>query len=111
MIGGNVTATIQTNTGTVKNSIGEIIDAWVDTQQITGFLDLSGGEAKYNTFNAKIQESTHVFIADYVPLASGISAENSRMLIEGQRYDITMIDDPMGLHAHYEIFLKFTGGQ
>ena len=78
---------------------------------ITGYLDLSTGDSKYTTYNAKIQESTHVFLADYKKLDSRIKAENSRMWINGKVYDIMVIDDPMELNEQLEIYLKYTGGQ
>ena len=108
-IGGNTKAIIQTHT-TEKNAIGEGVKKWSDVQTLTGWLDLSGGSSGYTAFAAKVQESTHVFLCDYVPLPEGIKAENSRLVIDGKAYDITLIDDPMGLHAHYEIYLKYTGG-
>lgn len=111
MIGGNKTATFQLDLGTQRNAIGERIETWTDVQNITGWLDLSGGDSKHTTYNAKIQESTHVFISDYVPLDSRIKAENSRIVIDGQRYDVMLIDDPMEMHMQLEIYLKFTGGQ
>lgn len=109
MIGGNTKAIIQTYT-TEKNAIGESVKQWSDVQTLTGWLDLSGGSSNYTAYAAKVQESTDVFLADYEPLAEGIKAENSRMVIDGKVYDIMLIDDPMGMHAHYEIFLKYTGG-
>ncbi len=111
-IGGNIKAVIQTYTVT-KNEIGEQVKSWTDRQTLQGWLDLQSGEARYSTYNAKIQESTHIFIADYVPLAAGIQAENSRMTINGKRYDILLIDNPleMGGGSQLEIYLKFTGGQ
>lgn len=111
-IGGNINATIQIRTAT-KNAIGESVTAWADVQTLKGWLDLSGGEARYNAYHAKIQESTHIFISDYVPLDARITAENARMLIAGKRYDITMIDNPMEMQhrSQLEIFLKYTGGQ
>lgn len=109
-IGGNITAVIQVCT-TTKNEIGEQVKTWPDKQSIKGWLDLQGGDSKYSTFNAKLQESTHIFIADYVTLADGIQAENSRMTINGKRYDILLIDDPMELHEQLEFYLKYTGGQ
>lgn len=111
-IGGNITAIIQTAT-TTKNAIGEQVKSWADAQTLKGWLDLSGGDSKYTTYNAKIQESTHVFIADYVPLAAGIQAENSRMTINGKIYDILLIDNPMEMRSgsQLEIYLKYTGGQ
>jgi head-tail adaptor len=111
-IGGNITATIQTYTIT-RNSIGEQVKSWTDIQTIKGWLDLQAGDSKYTTFNAKLQESTHIFIADFVPLADDIQAENSRMIINGKRYDILLIDNPMemGYGSQLEIYLKYTGGQ
>ena len=72
---------------------------------------MSGGDSKYTTYNAKIQESTHVFVADYVALDSRIKAENSRLIVNGNIYDVMLIDDPMELHQQLEIYLKYTGGQ
>ena len=111
-IGGNINATIQVYT-TAKNEIGERVKTWKDVQTIKGWLDLQNGDSKYTTYNAKIQESTHIFIADYVPLADGIQAENSRMTINGKRYDILLIDNPMemGSGSQLEFYLRFTGGQ
>lgn len=108
-IGGNTEATIQTRTVT-KNAIGETVPTWTDAQTLFGWLDLSGGSSNYTTYSAKVQESTHVFLADYTPLAQGIQAENSRMTIDGRAYDVMLIDDPMGMHRQLEIYLKYTGG-
>lgn len=111
-IGGNTTATIQIHTVT-KNEIGEHVKAWTDVQSIKGWLDFQSGEARYSTYNTKIAESTHLFIADYVALDSRITAENARMVANGKRYDILLIDNPMemGSGSQLEIYLKFTGGQ
>lgn len=111
-IGGNIKAEVQVCT-TTKNEIGEQVQTWADAQTINGWLDLSSGSAQYTTFNAKIQESTHIFIADYVALDSRITAENSRMIVNGKRYDILLIDNPMemGVGSQLEFYLKFTGGQ
>lgn len=110
MIGGNITADIQVST-TTKNAIGEAVPDWKTIQSITGWLDLSSGDSKHTTFHAKIQESTHVFVADYVPLDESIKAESCQMVIGGNRYDVMLIDDPMGKHLQLEIYLKYTGGQ
>lgn len=109
-IGGNIKATVQVGTS-VKNEIGEMVLTWTDVQVIKGWLDLQSGDSKYSTYHAKIQESTHIFIADYVAL--NITAENSRMVINGKVYDILLIDNPMemGSGSHLEFYLKFTGGQ
>ena len=111
-IGGNTKATIQIST-VIQNEIGELVPTWTDAQTIKGWLDLQSGDSRYNTYSAKIQESTHIFIADFVPLADDIIPERSRMLINGKRYDILLIDNPMELQkgSQLEFYLRFTGGQ
>jgi hypothetical protein len=112
MIGGNTTIQIQIITGTNRDSVGNRVPTFETVQSMTGFLDFAAGDSKRTTFNAKIQESTHVFIADYVPLAEGITAENSKVIDEdGLVYDVMVFDDPMKLHKQWEIYLKYTGGQ
>jgi len=117
-IGGNTKAVIQMKHFTkddagkyVRNSMGEIVMTWEDVQTLKGWLDLASGESRYSTYNAKIQESTHFFICDYVPIDSRITAENSRMQIGGKLYDIVLIDNPMELNAQLEFYLKYVGGQ
>lgn len=109
MIGGNITAELQQKSSK-KNAIGENVPEWRTAENITGFLDLQNGDSKYTSFSAKIQESTHVFVADYMDLSAYVP-EMCRMLIGGKVYDVLLIDDPMELHKHLEIYLKFTGGQ
>lgn len=119
MIDGNVTAQLQVST-TTENAIGESVIAWHPVIDLDGFIDLQGGQAGYTNFNAKIQESTHVFVGDYKPIPATlniegksvkVSAENTRMVANSQEFDVKLIDDPMGLHEHLEIFLAYTGGQ
>ena len=106
MIGGNVTAEFQTKTVTV-NAIGEQEESWSTVKTIRGFLDLISGDSKYETYNAKIQESTHIFICDYTPL--GVSV-NARLIVDGKNYDVMFIDNPMNLNRQLEIYLKMVGG-
>lgn len=111
-IGGNTQAVIQVRTVT-KNAIGEQAVTWQDVKTLKGWLDLASGNSGYQTYNAKIQESTHYFICDYVPLDDSITAENARMFIKGKAYDILLLDNPMemGTGSQWEIYLKYTGGQ
>ena len=111
-IGGNTKAFIQVYTASV-NEIGENVQTWADVQSIKGWLDLQSGDSRSTTFNAKIQESTHIFISDYVALDGRITAESARMVINGKRYDILLIDNPMemGSGSQLEFYLRFTGGQ
>ena len=110
MIHGNTRMLIQNKT-VVTNGIGEQVPEWMTVQTLFGWLDLQAGGTNYTTYNAKIQDSTHIFLADYVKLDNRIAAEKSRAVIDGRVYDITLIDDPMNMHQHFEFFLKYTGGQ
>lgn len=92
-----------------KNAIGEQVNSWQMIHTIKGWLDLQAGDSKYSSYNQKLQESTHVFVADYVELDSRITANNSRAIIDGKTYDVMLIDDPMAKHLQLEIFLKYTG--
>lgn len=110
MIGGNITLTLQKQSTTDKNVIGEDIITHSGTLNLWGFLDLSSGDSKHTVYSAKIQESTHVFICDYVDLG-GITAENSKAICKGKEYEVLLIDNPMELNMQLEIYLKFVGGQ
>lgn len=136
-IGGNQIALFQVKDEGQKNSIGERIHTWVDVASAKGWLDLANGESSNTNFNSKIQESTHIFLCDFQSF-KGLSgqwvwdalnfvngkisdatlqktvdatSENARMLIDGQVYQIQVIDDPMNMHQHLEIYLKYVGGQ
>ena len=106
MIGGNIEAILQQKTGSMMNTIGERIQTWSNIGHLWGWLDLSSGDSKY-TYNAKIQESTHIFMCDYVEISR--YADDKRILINGDLYDVLLIDDPMELHQQLEIYLKYLG--
>ena len=119
MIGGNIEALLQINVP-VENEIGSMVDKWHDVVTLKGFIDLSSGDSKHTTYDAKIQESTHIFICDYRPIPESLEVEgnfvrvrpeNARMVANSQRYDVMLIDNPMNLNKHLEIYLKYTGGQ
>ena len=107
MIGGNTTAIIQTKTSS-KNEYGALTDTWKDITTIKGFLDFIGGDGSYKSnFKGKLEETTHIFICDYNEAVAKTQPTTSRLFIDGQIYDVLMIDDPMGLHKHIEIMLKY----
>ena len=104
MIGGNLKATIQEKR-TTKNVIGENETRWMPLEtNLKGFLDYLSGEGDYSTYNSKLSDSTHVFVCDYVDFKFDIRKHS--LLIDGEVYDITFVDDPMKLHKQLEIFLK-----
>ena len=106
MIGGNTEAVLQQLSGSETNHIGEKVQSWSDIHTLKGWLDLSSGDSKY-THDAKLQESTHIFISDYAPIDR--KANNKRLVVNGLVYDVLLIDDPMELHKQLEIYLKFLG--
>ena len=136
MIGGNTIALIQVNIPVQKNSIGEKELCWFDVVHLKGWLDYQSGDSKRNVYSTKLEESTHIFLCDFTSFKClsaqwewnpfnflksiinleleqdvDVTSENARMKINGKLYDILLIDDPMNLHQHLEIYLKYTGGQ
>mgnify|MGYP006896755167 CR=1 FL=1 len=137
MIGGNTIALIQVKDDGTKNSIGERQHVWSDVFSLDGWLDYQGGQNAYQTYDAKVQETTHIFMCDFhnckqlskrwvwnpFSFVNGVitadaqeetkvdlTSQNGRMVINGDVYDILMIDDPMGMHKHLEFYLKYVGG-
>lgn len=105
MIGGNAIAVLQIKTSS-KNAFGEKTETWDDVTTITGFLDFTGGDGSYKSnFKGAVEETTHLFICDYVDL--NVKPTQCRLLIDDKHYDVLMIDDPMNLHKHLEIMLKY----
>ena len=136
-VGGNIQGLLQVKKESLRNAIGEREHKWVDCTSILGWLDLSTGDSKHTTFYAKVQESTHIFLCDFVSLKAlstkwvwnpfsfltgvvsktdeqetvDVTSDNARMIVNGEVYEILLIDDPMNVHDHLEIYLRFIGGQ
>lgn len=106
MIGGNVVAIVQQVDGHTSNAIGERVPTWKDIYRVYGWLDLSGGDSK-RTYDTKLQESTHIFLCD--PVQFDRIASGKRMIINSNIYDVLLIDNPMELNQHLEIYLKYIG--
>jgi hypothetical protein len=110
-IGGNITAVMQTKSSEGKNSLGEAIAKWEDTFTFVGWLGLQSGGSNRTTFNAKIEESTHVFLCDYFSAVYALADKDTRMTIKGNMYDVLLIDNPDEMDEQLEIYLKKVGGQ
>ena len=83
MIGGNINGILQLKSKS-KNAVGEAVTSYTDTVVLKGFLDLMSGDVRRIVYSAKVQESTHIFICDYVNLPQyNIIPENCRMLVNG----------------------------
>ena len=110
-IGGNITGVIQTKTSNGKNAIGEAEISWAIAIVTRGWLGLQSGDSQRSNFNAKIEESTHCFLCDYNAGIDALSEQDTRMVIKGNMYDVTYIDNPDEMNEHLEIFLKKVGGK
>ena len=105
-IGGNTDLILKIKSQ-VKNEIGEEVTSWTDYKTIHGFMDFMSESTGKASFNSKIVESTHVFVCDYIDIDKSVI--ELMAYHNNKEYEITYIDDPMGLHYHLEIFLKYIG--
>lgn len=136
MIGGNKIALIQVRDKGTRNKIGEIEHTWIDVVSLKGWLDYQSGQSEIANYSAKIQDTSHIFLCDFrsfkslsmewvwnpFNLTNGVihkseqgdkvdmTSDNGRIIIDGNVYQILLIDDPMNLHQHLEIYLKYVGG-
>lgn len=97
--------------GIVKkdNGIGGHIEVEEELFTIQGYLDLAqgfGANGENTNLNAFLQESTHILITDY---REDIKNKNWIIDSKNNRYDIVLVDDPVSMHDHLEIYLKFIG--
>ena len=108
-IGGNITGTIQTKTSSGKNAMGEAEITWSDTISKEGWLGFQSGEQKRANFNAKIEESTHVFLCDFDAGIYALADSDTRMIIKNNMYDVLLIDNPDEMDEQLEIYLRKVG--
>ena len=109
-IGGNITGRVQVKT-TAANAIGETVLEWADAYTVTGWLGLQSGDRKYTTYNAKLEESSHVFLCDYHSGLYALAAQDLRMVIKGFVYDVTFLDNPDEMDQQLEIYLRRVGAE
>jgi head-tail adaptor len=107
-IGGNIYGVIQT-VSTAKNAIGESVKAWEDAFRHIGWLGMQSGEKRYTTYNAKVEESSHVFLCDFHSGIYGLADQDTRMIINGAVYDVIFVDNPDEMNEQLEIYLRKVG--
>lgn len=107
-IGGSIYGTLQVKS-TARNAIGEAESTWNDAFPLTGWLGLQNGDSKRQNFNAKIEESTHVFLTDFHYGAYALANQDTRMIIKGFVYDVLLIDNPDEMDEQLEIYLRRVG--
>lgn len=122
-IGGNITGVFQVKTvqtdefgKIVKNEVAEAVYEWLEKASATGWLGMQSGDSKHSNFNAKIEESTHVFLCDYNDALYALSltdesgaAYDVRAIFKGVVYDVLLIDNPDEMNEQLEIYLRKVG--
>ena len=108
-INGNIIAYLQRSV-TMENEIGEAVRQWETVKTIKGYLDMKSEGTDTGSFNVRAEQSTHIFICQYPGNGFNADIENKRLLINSEVYEILMIDDPLGVSEHYEIYLRYKGG-
>ena len=51
-----------------------------------------------------------MFLCDYREDYAALSEKGLSLEIGGKSYEVRLIDDPMGMHAHLETHLRYVGG-
>jgi len=87
------------------NGIGGFVETSQELFKIRGCLDLITGDERY-TNNTPMEESTHILITDY---RKDITTNYLVIDEDNNKYEVTLVDDPVKLHHHLEIYLKFIG--
>lgn len=107
MIGGNMRAEVVKATKAI-NKRGVRVDAGTEhLLNVKGWLDYQSGQDSHQTYNAELADTTHLFLCDYSAEYAALRKEKGlSLVIDGDRYEVLLIDDPMGLHQHLETFLR-----
>lgn len=88
-----------------ENRLGEPIFEFSELTKLEGYLDLMTGSDLPNDQNSFIEESSHIFIT--FDLTEEIKAEDVlKDEKTGLEYEITFVDNVMGLGHHFEIYCK-----
>lgn len=84
--------------GDKPDGIGGTISEWVHHIYVNGYIDMLTGHQS-DVQNAFITQSTHVLITDHANY-DVITTDRIR------GYEITYVDNPVGMDHHLEIYLK-----
>lgn len=98
---------VQTKTA-VDDGIGGQTFTWADSTTLRGYLDLVTGTdlPGGSTGNAYVENSTHLAI---IPGGGTVTEEDRIIGTDGKIYDVTYVDDPVGIGHHLEIYLRHNG--
>jgi hypothetical protein len=102
------TLTVFSQTAT-DDGLGGVEKTWHEQSALKGYVDLLQGTNLPNGAvgrdKAFIEESTHVAI---ITEWNEVPKDYNRLRDEqGKVYEITYADDPVGVHHHLELYLRF----
>lgn len=109
MVGGNVSAAVmRERRERNEKGVYRTVEA-EHVMDVTGWLDYQSGQASHQAYQAKTEDTTHVLVSDYDEAYAALSTSGLWLEVGGRRYEVLLIDDPMGLHAHIEAYLRCVG--
>lgn len=91
-------------TGEVDELNQPVVD-YQPVYRLDGYLDLITGSDEQAYQNSLLESSSHLFISEDMSFSIE-STDRLKDLKTGLIYEITFVDDPMGLGDHYEIYCK-----
>jgi hypothetical protein len=96
------------------DGIGGKDTGWIDYITVYGYIDLaSGTDMPNSTLNAAfVEESTHYLMttdSNGVHIVPDSYIDDSMLVVDdkGRNYDITYVDDPVGVGHHLEIYMRY----
>jgi hypothetical protein len=92
------------------DKIGGVTKSWAVDYSITGYIDLlSGTDQTANANSAFLEESTHIAIIT----ESSLKPTDKQRLqdVSGKLYEITYVDDPVGIGHHLELYLRYINNE
>lgn len=91
----------------VPDGIGGFLEDFATLRSFDGYIDLITGTDQNSVQQAFIQDSTHVAVIPKVQ--AGITDAMRLVDASGRWYEITYVDDPVGVGHHTELYLKYGG--
>lgn len=90
----------------VSDGLGGSATTEVEVSTVNGWIDLMSGTDERRNQNAFTEDSTHVLITDGYTV--DMSEITDKMVVSDTTkiYQITYVDNPLGINHHLEIYLK-----
>lgn len=108
-IGGNTTAVLMRAVKTKDKNGNAVAGNPQQLIEVIGWLDYQAGQPSHLTYQAKLADTTHLWLCDYSAVLAGFKVQGLSMVIGSDTYEVLFIDDPMGIHDHLEVYLRYVG--